>query len=154
MDKSFIKELFIIMLLLVVVIFTLAILFYDSLNVDVEKIEAVDDISSQNIDKMMEEVKVEKNTDSNSTEKYTRRVTKEEIDEYFKENSYDTGKKNPFAETSDTKIKNAEIDSKNSTTANTTIQNATTANSTTTNTVTNTTKQDTTGRFFENKTSK
>ena len=134
MDKSFIKELFIIMLLLVVVIFTLAILFYDSLNVDVEKIE--------------------KNTDSNSTEKYTRRVTKEEIDEYFEENSYDTGKKNPFAETSDTKIKNAETDSKNSTTANTTIQNATTANSTTTNTVTNTTKQDTTGRFFENKTSK
>lgn len=161
MDKSFVKELFLIILLLAVVIFTLSILFYDSLNVDVEKVDAIQDISMEDVDKMMDETGISKENQTSDSEKYTRRVTQEEIEEYFAENSYETGKKNPFADSSDTKVKKEEGKIENKTETNTVNTNMVSTNTANTNPIanantvsTNTTKQDTTGRFFENKTSK
>ncbi len=101
MSSNVYKELFIIGLLVVVVIFTLALLFYDTLGVDAKKIDSIEDISEEKVNMVMSDIGLGK--DDSTIEKYNRKITQEEIDKYFEENSYNTGKKNPFAEKSDTK---------------------------------------------------
>ena len=62
MNKRFFKEIFILVLLLIVVIFTLGMLFYDTLNVDVKKIdEAIAEENTSNIDELINDTDIGNN---------------------------------------------------------------------------------------------
>lgn len=131
MNKKFFKEMFIIVLLLVVVIFTLGMLFYDSINVDVQKIdEAITEENSEDIDKLINETNLGNNKEKSVN--ISKSVSREDLENYRKQNSYSTGKKNPFSGVSDT---NQNEDSEDI------ITNETDS-------------QESTGRFFEKKSSK
>ena len=122
---------FIIVLLLVVVIFTLGMLFYDSINVDVQKIdEAITEENSEDIDKLINETNLGNNKEKSVN--ISKSVSREDLENYRKQNSYSTGKKNPFSGVSDT---NQNTDSEDI------ITNETDS-------------QESTGRFFEKKSSK
>ena len=131
MNKKFFKEMFIIVLLLVVVIFTLGMLFYDSINVDVQKIdEAITEENSEDIDKLINETNLGNNKEKSVN--ISKSVSREDLENYRKQNSYSTGKKHPFSGVSDT---NQNTDSEDI------ITNETDS-------------QESTGRFFEKKSSK
>ena len=142
------KELFILLLLLIVVIFTLGMLFYDSINVDVQKIDetALED-NSKDIDDIINETNIGNNNDR--TINISKSVTKEDLETYRKQNSYDTGKKNPFSGVSDSKtteeINDIDNDTKNNENSNSNDKASNTNSEK---------KEQKGGRFFENKSSK
>ena len=101
MNKRFFKEIFILVLLLIVVIFTLGMLFYDTLNVDVKKIdEAIAEENTSNIDELINDTDIGNNKEKSVN--ISKSVSREDLENYRKQNSYDTGKKNPFSGVSDT----------------------------------------------------
>ena len=178
MDKKIVKELIIIGLLLAVIIFTLSIMFYDSLNVDAKKIDSIEETSEGSVEDVINSMNL--GDSSSGGETYVRKVTQEEIDKYISENSYDKGKKNPFAKSSDVKTPEKEVESVEPKTNQASMTNTTTvantpntpsventtkapsivneANTTNVANVSNTTntseKENSSGRFFENKSSK
>ena len=154
MNGKILKELLILILLFIVVIFTLGMLFFDSINVDVQKIDSVTKKETADMNNIASDIDL--NLD-NSNEKVNiiKSVSKEDLEKYRQENSYNTGKKNPFSSVSDVKEDNKKeennnndnnlnnsSDNRNMNIIDNKVQN------------TNSTKQDTTGRFFENKSSK
>ena len=179
MNSNVIKELFIIVLLFIVVIFTLGMLFFDSINVDVQKIDEVAKKETTDFDNLINEVDLNSN---NEDVNVTKSVSREDLEKYRQENSYNTGKKNPFSGVSDIKEKaNNENTSINNTNKDTNVQKEKTDNTKNNNVLdgksvnksvnndsknaddksnsiinndTDTIKEDTTGRFFENKSSK
>ena len=158
MNGKIFKELFIIILLFIVVVFTLGMLFFDSINVDVKKMESVAKKETTDLDKIINEIDL--NSGNNEKVNVTKSVSREDLEKYRQEHSYDTGKKNPFSGVSDVKenIKDENIEKEGSSKENNNDNNIPKNVNDITNNVenknTSTKKEETTGRFFENKTSK
>jgi hypothetical protein len=106
MNNKIIKELIIILLLFIVIIFVMGILFYNFIPSNAEEFSSVDYVTSDDVNTILDEIEANsgvniKNEDSNSLLKsYT--ITKEDLNEYASENSYESGKKDPFSESSET----------------------------------------------------
>lgn len=106
MNNKILKEILIIALLCVVVLFCLGILFYDTMAVDDKNIESVSYTTSQNVNDVLTEIQSNsgvdiKNQDSSSLLK-SYSIGKEELEIYASDKSYESGKKDPFAEYSET----------------------------------------------------
>lgn len=100
--SKLIKEIFIILLLCMIVIFTIGLLFYDVMPHKSEKIESIEYVADKNVTEAIKQI--ESNTGSDATndkddsllKSYS--IKKEDLNEYASENYYETGKKDPFAE--------------------------------------------------------
>lgn len=150
-----VKEIFIILLLLLVVGFTIGILFYEFIPSENENISSVEYTQSEKVLATLSEIQdnsnVEDSTDDNKNsllKSYS--INKSDSNEGKSDNSYESGKKDPFAEYSGTVkeevIKNPSINITN-TNANTNTNTSanTTKTQNTTNTTTNTTSITSTG---------
>ena len=104
MNKKLVKELFIIALLAIVVIFILGILFYDYIPVE-QKITSVKYVADENVISTINEIKsnsgedIEENKQDSLLQSYT--IDKDELSNYQNDNSYESGKVDPFAEDSE-----------------------------------------------------
>ena len=147
MNKVLLKELFIILLLFIAVMFTLAILFYDSIFIETEEISSVQDIYGEELSNKIPEVAgFPKNRNNNNSLYLTKKVTKEDIEAYEAESIYETGKKNPFSENSDSKNDEEEVDITDSIIEQVEDEEV--------NDELDKTETNSNGRFFENKKSK
>lgn len=164
-----IREVFIILLLCMIVIFTIGLLFYDCIPHKNEKIDSVEYVADKNVTNAIKQIEVNggvdttKDNEESLLKSYS--IGKDDLTEFASENSYETGKKDPFAEYSNT-VEEEVI--KTVTTVNTT--NVQTNNkvedtksnvsntSTTNNVIKNTTKENivesSEGRYTEKKNSK
>ena len=79
MNSNVIKELFIIGLLFIVVIFTLVMLFFDSINVDVQNIDKVKKKETTDFDNLINEVDLNSN---NEDVNVTKSVSREDLEKY------------------------------------------------------------------------
>lgn len=102
MKNKFLKEGIILILLLVVILFTIGMLFYDfwPTKSDFEELKYIDE--SVLVDEELNDSFI--NFEKNSTEEalvksYT--IDKNSLNAYEKDNSYKSGKKDPFSEASD-----------------------------------------------------
>lgn len=152
-----VKEIFIILLLLIVVGFTIGILFYEFIPSENENISSVEYTQSEKVLATLSEIQdnsnVEDSTDDNKNsllKSYS--INKSDSNEGKSDNSYESGKKDPFAEYSGTVkeevIKNPSINITNTNTnanTNTNTSANTTKTQNTTNTTTNTTSITSTG---------
>ena len=98
------KEILIMVLLLVVIIFVLVLLLYDFIPGKNENIKSVEYIAENSVSDVLEEIKEntgvdvqEKNSDM-PLKSYS--VDGNDLDVYASENSYESGKSDPFAEES------------------------------------------------------
>ena len=97
-----IKEVFIILLLCMVVIFTIGLLFYDCIPQKSEKIESIEYIADKSVTNTLEQIRENSNADITNNEdgsllkSYS--IKKEDLEQFASENYYETGKKDPFAE--------------------------------------------------------
>lgn len=157
MNKKLAKELFIIALLAIVVIFILGILFYDYIPQD-QKITSVKYVADENVVSTIEEIKsnsgedITEEKEDSLLQSYT--IDKDDLSGYASDNSYESGKKDPFAEDSEPVDEKVTIHKTNTITNN--MQNSTSKNTakedkktntavvSKTNTVTNTLKTNTT----------
>lgn len=102
MNKKLVKELFIVALLAIVVIFILGILFYDYIPVE-QKITSVKYVPDENVTATINEIKSNSGEDitddkqDSLLQSYT--IDKDELSNY--DDSYESGKVDPFAEDSD-----------------------------------------------------
>ena len=102
MNKKLVKELFIVALLAIVVIFILGILFYDYIPVE-QKITSVKYVPDENVTATINEIKLNSGEDitddkqDSFLQSYT--IDKDELSNY--DDSYESGKVDPFAEDSD-----------------------------------------------------
>lgn len=187
MNNKIVKEALIIVLLILVILFAVGILFYDCMSADVDKVVSVEYETDSNVNEVLTEIEANsgvdvKNSNSNSLLK-SYSINAEDLSIYASENSYESGKKDPFAESSETidsfvttttkggtatnsqtsnKITKTEDEKENKTT-NPPVNTVTSAGTKTeskdkvvNNTVVNNVKNSssTTGTFFENKNSK
>lgn len=106
MKNKMVRELIIIFLLLVVIVFAMGILFYDSMAEDVEDIIDTQYSSSDEVNEVLEEIKAKggENLEANTTDSLLKSysINAEDLSRYASENYYESGKKDPFAETSET----------------------------------------------------
>ena len=106
MKNKIVKELIIIFLLLVVIVFSMGILFYDSMAENVEDIIATQYSSNETVNDVLEEIdemggeNLKPNTSDSLLKSYS--ISAEDLSRYASENYYESGKKDPFAETSET----------------------------------------------------
>lgn len=164
MKSKILKEVFIIILLVIVIVFTLGILFYDSISIGSKPVSSVQYEASSEVEKVLNEIQESSGTDINEKDSLLKSYTinKDDLNVYANENYYESGKKDPFAENSeDVEVEEtttATITNKNNTESNNTyIANEETESSNINeNKVTNETSKNgsTTGTFFENKSSK
>lgn len=100
-----IKEVFIILLLCMVVIFTIGLLFYDCIPPKNENIESIEYVADKSVTNTLDQIKENSNADITNNEdgsllkSYS--IKKEDLEEFASENYYETGKKDPFAEYAD-----------------------------------------------------
>lgn len=100
-----IKEVFIILLLCMVVIFTIGLLFYDCIPQKSENIESIEYIADKSVTNTLEQIRENSNADITNNEdgsllkSYS--IKKEDLEQFASENYYETGKKDPFAEYAD-----------------------------------------------------
>ena len=164
MKSKILKEVFIIILLVIVIVFTLGILFYDSISIGSKPVSSVQYEASSEVEEVLNEIQESSGTDINEKDSLLKSYTinKDDLNVYANENYYESGKKDPFAENSeDVEVEEtttATITNKNNTESNNTyIANEETESSNINeNKVTNETSKNgsTTGTFFENKSSK
>ena len=164
MKSKILKEVFIITLLVIVIVFTLGILFYDSISIGSKPVSSVQYEASSEVEKVLNEIQESSGTDINEKDSLLKSYTinKDDLNVYANENYYESGKKDPFAENSeDVEVEETTtttITNKNNTESNNTyIANEETESSNINeNKVTNETSKNgsTTGTFFENKSSK
>ena len=164
MKSKILKEVFIIILLVIVIVFTLGILFYDSISIGSKPVSSVQYEASSEVEEVLNEIQESSGTDINENDSLLKSYTinKDDLNVYANENYYESGKKDPFAENSeDVEVEEtttATITNKNNTESNNTyIANEETESSNINeNKVTNETSKNgsTTGTFFENKSSK
>lgn len=104
MNKKLVKELFIIALLSIVVIFILGILFYDYIPID-QKITSVKYVADENVVSTIDEIKsnsgedITQDKNDSLLQSYT--IDKDDLSGYASDNSYESGKVDPFAEDSE-----------------------------------------------------
>lgn len=105
MNNKILRESLIIFLLVLVIMFTLGILFYDYIPTTKEEIGSVEYITDENVEQVLDEIQTNSGIDIKSDvidsplKSYT--ITAEELNVYASENYYESGKKDPFAEYSD-----------------------------------------------------
>lgn len=186
MNSKIVKESFIILLLFIVIMFCLGILFYDSMSVNTEDIVSIEYKASDNVNNVLTEIQsnsgvdVTKQTSNSILQSYS--IGAEDLTVYASDNSYESGKKDPFAESSETieevvtttsktgtasnsqtsnpvKIENTTVNKQTNTevkndgnTVKSTVQN--TVQNRVTNTVSKEKNESSVGTFFENKNSK
>ena len=164
MKSKILKEVFIIILLVIVIVFTLGILFYDSISIGSKPVSSVQYEASQEVEEVLNEIQESSGTDINEKDSLLKSYTinKDDLNVYANENYYESGKKDPFAENSE------DVEVEETTTTTSTNKNNTESNNTyianeetessniNENKVTNETSKNgsTTGTFFENKSSK
>lgn len=164
MKSKILKEVFIIILLVIVIVFTLGILFYDSISIGSKPVSSVQYEASSEVEKVLNEIQESSGTDINEKDSLLKSYTinKDDLNVYANENYYESGKKDPFAENSE------DVEVEETTTTTSTNKNNTESNNTyianeetessniNENKVTNETSKNgsTTGTFFENKSSK
>ena len=164
MKSKILKEVFIIILLVIVIVFTLGILFYDSISIGSKPVSSVQYEASQEVEEVLNEIQESSGTDINEKDSLLKSYTinKDDLNVYANENYYESRKKDPFAENSE------DVEVEKTTTTTSTNKNNTESNNTyianeetessniNENKVTNETSKNgsTTGTFFENKSSK
>lgn len=164
MKSKILKEVFIIILLVIVIVFTLGILFYDSISIGSKPVSSVQYEASSEVEEVLNEIQESSGTDINEKDSLLKSYTinKDDLNVYANENYYESGKKDPFAENSE------DVEVEETTTTTSTNKNNTESNNTyianeetessniNENKVTNETSKNgsTTGTFFENKSSK
>ena len=132
MSNKMFKEIIIIFLLIVVIIFTMRILFYDSITEDVDDIIDVQYATSETVEEVLKEInekggnEVKPNTSDSLLKSYS--ITAEDLTGFASDKYYESGKKDPFAESSE------KIDEH----VTTTVQTGTATNSQTSNPIKNT----------------
>ena len=121
MNKKLVKELFIIALLSVVVIFILGILFYDYIPID-QKITSVKYVADENVVSTIDEIKsnsgedITQDKNDSLLQSYT--IDKDDLSGYASDNSYESGKVDPFAEDSEPVDEKVTMHKVNGTTTN------------------------------------
>ena len=106
MNNKIVKEVFIIVLLFIVIMFCLGILFYDSMSVNTKDIVSVKYQTSDSVNGVLTEIQdnsgvdVKKQTSNSILQSYS--IDADDLKLYAEDNSYESGKKDPFAETSET----------------------------------------------------
>lgn len=106
MKNKIVKELIIIFLLLIVIVFAIGVLFYDSISEDVDEIILTQYESSNAVNEVLKEIEenggenLKPNTSDSLLKSYS--ITEEDLLKYASENYYESGKKDPFAENSET----------------------------------------------------
>ena len=105
MNKKFFKELFIVVLLVLVIVFILFLLFYDVLPSNEDKLVSKEYERNSKTEDVLKEISETTASEANTTadgsllKSYS--ITKEDLEEYSTENSYEKGKQDPFAESSE-----------------------------------------------------
>lgn len=101
-----VRELFIIILLCMIVIFTIGLLFYDCIPHKNEKIQSIEYVADENVTNTIEQIEVNGGSDTTKDKEdsllKSYSIGKDDLTEFASENSYETGKKDPFAEYSNT----------------------------------------------------
>lgn len=106
MNNKILKEAFIIALLFMVIMFAIGILFYDASSIGEEEIVSIEYITDDSVDSALTEIQsnsgvdVKNETSSSLLKSYS--VNANDLNIYASENSYESGKKDPFAEYSET----------------------------------------------------
>lgn len=106
MNNKILKEVIIILLLLVVILFSMGILFYDTLSSsNVDDVLSVEYKTSESVEAVLNEIQAsseinEKSENADSILK-SYSINQEDLMIYASENSYESGKKDPFAESSE-----------------------------------------------------
>lgn len=159
--SKFVKEIFIILLLCMVVIFTIGLLFYDCIPQKNEKIETIEYVASKDVLETLEQINTnagendEVNDESSLLKSYS--IGKDDLTEFASENSYETGKKDPFAEYA-TPVEEEVVKVVTTTPEVTNTQGKKTDNLEIEKNVNNTTKEEvkesSTGKYIEKKNSK
>lgn len=147
MKSKFVKEAIIIFLLLVVIVFAIGILFYDSITENVKDIASVQYVTSDATNEVLEQIEetsgesVKTSNKDSLLKSYS--INADDLSGYASENYYESGKKDPFAETSET------IDEYKTTTSSP----GTATQSQTSNPLQNVTKENKVSNTVSNKTS-
>lgn len=184
MNHKMVRESLIIILLFIVILFAIGILFYDAIPASQEQITSVQYSTEQNVNDVLQEIQansgVKNNNSSSLLKSYS--VNANDLNFFASDKSYESGKKDPFAENSETVEQVVTTTSKggnvsNSQSANKYVENPfnnniqknTVTNTTVVNKETNIVKNDktnletitnktesssTTGTFFEKENSK
>lgn len=105
MNNKILRESLIIFLLVIVIMFTLGILFYDYIPTTKDDISSVQYVTDENVEQVLNEIQTNSGIDIKSEvtdsplKSYT--ITADDLNVYATENYYESGKKDPFAEYSD-----------------------------------------------------
>ena len=107
MNKKMLKEAIIIILLLLVIIFAMGVLFYDSITENADVISNADYETSEVVKEVLKQIEDNEGEndikDSASTsllKSYS--IDAEDLSKYASGNYYESGKKDPFAESAET----------------------------------------------------
>lgn len=105
MNSKFAKEIFIMILLFIVVMFTIGILFYEFMPSNDEKLSSIEYLQSDDVKATLAEIQantgVDSSDDNTNSLLKSYSVNKEDLSGYQSENYYESGKKDPFAEYSE-----------------------------------------------------
>lgn len=105
MNSKFAKEIFIMILLFIVVVFTIGILFYEFMPSNDEKLSSIEYLQSDNVKEVLAEIQantgIDNSEDNTNSLLKSYSVNKEDLSGYQSENYYESGKKDPFAEYSE-----------------------------------------------------
>lgn len=182
MKTNMVKELFIMILLFIVIMFAFGILFYDSISSTSQAISSIEYQTSEEVNTALEEI--EKNSGMSDEDKANQVLKSYSIDEadlvaYEADNSYTSGKKDPFSENSspeeaippatNTSTNTAQVNNYITATTENVVANVVSpkvetekkednknevTNKEKNNNVANVTSNTTPGKYFENKSSK
>jgi hypothetical protein len=157
--KSAVKETFIGALILMVVIFTLGILFYDAMPNNKTTPTSITYTAEASVTSAIQEISAENELASSSSSSSSLEdellnigaiiasysLGSSELSSFAAKNTYESGKTDPFAEY---------VESTSSTSEGTTSTNTTSSSANNTNSVSGNTTNSSTGRLFENSTTK
>lgn len=105
MNKKIVKEAIIIILLLIVIIFAMGILFYDSITENADVIASAEYEISDAVKEVLDDIEESGGEDLNETtsssllKSYS--INAEDLSNYASGNYYESGKKDPFAESAE-----------------------------------------------------
>lgn len=105
MDNKIVRESVIIGLLFVVIMFTFGVLFYDSTSVNTEEISSIKYTTNQNVKDALAEIQQNSGVDikqeSSDSLLKSYSIGESDLNFFASDNSYESGKKNPFEEYSE-----------------------------------------------------
>jgi len=129
MEGRIVKEIFIVVLLFIVVLFVLGILLYDFIPGKKENIKSVEYVADNSVQDVLDEIKENTGVDvkeqNSDVPLKSYSIDSGDLDVYASENSYESGKSDPFAETSEPADSSFEKKITNANTSNTQSSNDT-----------------------------